>query len=200
MSLNAHSSDPLGGGPERHFSNKIFDVKYISAQLKNFFNNSTTQTSSSSPSKNQLDNNGGIKGKINSLIFFLKAILGKFLSLIFNSDILHILRPVVYVYLVMLHGKKSWIPIKVSLAIDLLVILLVFFKLIGAEKLRSIERRDLTRRNIISLLKYLIRDPIFETFTLKVINKIFRVCRIPESLFGILLSVLNYYRYYTYIA
>jgi hypothetical protein len=52
---------------------------------------------------------------------------------------------------------------------DLLIIFLVFLKLIGAEKLRSIERRDLTRRNIMSLLKYLIKDPIYERFTLKVI-------------------------------
>lgn len=69
----------------------------------------------------------------------------------------------------MKHGKKSWIPIQVSLAMDLLIIFLVFLKLIGAEKLRSIERRDLTRRNIMSLLKYLIKDPIYERFTLKVI-------------------------------
>jgi len=99
----------------------------------------------------------------------LKAIFGKILRLIFNSDILHIIRPVIYVYLVMKHGKKSWIPIKVSLAIDIVIIFLVFLKLIGSQKLRSIERRDLTRRNITSLLKYLLRDPIFESFTIKVI-------------------------------
>ena len=130
----------------------------------------------------------------------LKFLVGKLLSILLNSDILHIIRPVVYVFLVMKHGKKSWIPIKISFAMDIIIIFLVFLKLIGAQKLRSIERRDLTRRNITSLLKYLIRDPIFENFTLKVLLKIFSITRIPEALFGILLSILNYYRYYTYIA
>ena len=83
---------------------------------------------------------------------------------------------------------------------DLLIIFLVFLKLIGAQKLRTIERRDLTKRNYLSLLKYLLRDPIFESFTLKVLQKMFKVLRIPDALFGLVLSVLNYYRYYIYIA
>ena len=99
----------------------------------------------------------------------LKLLFKNILKTIFNSEVLHIIRPFVYLYLIMKHGKKSWVPIQVSLAIDLLIIFLVFLKLIGAEKLRSIERRDLTRRNIMSLLKYLIKDPIYERFTLKVI-------------------------------
>lgn len=130
----------------------------------------------------------------------IKKLFNQVVNLVFNSDILHILRPFVYVYLVMKHGKKSWYPIQVSLSMDLLIIFLVFLKLIGAQKLRTIERRDLTRRNVISLLKYFIRDPIFENFTLKVLQKVFSILRIPDSLFGILLSILNYYRYYTYIA
>ena len=130
----------------------------------------------------------------------LKKMIKTITGIAFNSDILHIIRPFVYIFLVMKHGKKSWVPIQISLAMDLLIIFLVFLKLIGAEKLRTIERRDLTRRNITSLLKYLIRDPIYENFTLKVLQKIFGFLRIPNALFGILLSVLNYYRYYTYIA
>ena len=145
-------------------------------------------------------NRGQIFEKLKSLLFLVQRMLKRIVSLVFNSDILHILRPFVYVYLVMKHGKKSWYPVQVSLAMDLLIIFLVFLKLIGAQKLRTIERRDLTRRNVVSLLKYFIRDPIFENFTLKVLQKVFSVLRIPDSLFGILLSILNYYRYYTYIA
>ena len=117
-----------------------------------------------------------------------------------DSEILHIIRPFVYVYLIMKHGKKSWVPLQVSLAMDALTIFLVGFKLFGAEKLRNIERRDLVRRSIWSLVKYLIRDPIYESFTLKIIQRVFGILRIPESLYGIVLSILNYYRYYTYIA
>ena len=130
----------------------------------------------------------------------LKDIIRKIVSLFTNSDVLNILRPMVYVFLVMKHGKNSWVPIQVSLAMDAFIIFLVFMKLMGSQKLRSIERRDLTRRNVASLLKYLLRDPIYEKFTLRVLHKIFKLFRIPEALFGVLLSVLNYYRYYIYIA
>ena len=134
------------------------------------------------------------------LLNLLKDSLAGFLRILFNPDILHIIRPIVYIYLVMKHGKKSWFPIQISLMMDLLIIFLVFLKLIGAQKLRTIERRDLTKRNYLSLLKYLLRDPIFEQFTLKVLQKVFKVMRIPDALFGLVLSVLNYYRYYIYIA
>lgn len=73
----------------------------------------------------------------------------------------------------MKHGRKSWLPLKVSLAMDVIIIFLVILKLIGAQKLRSIEKRDLQWRCLNSLLKYLLRDPIYESFTLKVLRRIF---------------------------
>ena len=91
-------------------------------------------------------------------------------------------------------------PIWISLAIDVLVILLVFLRLGSSEKLRHIERRDLTKRNTMSLMKYLIRDPVFESYTLPALKKLCMVLRVPKAIFGIMLSILNYYRYYTYIA
>ena len=110
------------------------------------------------------------------------------------------MRPFVYIYFVMKYGRKSWLPLQVSLAMDVMIIFLVFLKLIGAQKLRTIERRDLKKRNLISMLKYFLRDPVFENYTLKVLRKVFEILKIPKFIFGILLSVLNYYRYYIYIA
>lgn len=130
----------------------------------------------------------------------MKKLIRKFFGIVFNSDVLHILRPLLYVCLVMKHGKKSWVPIQVSFALDLLIILLVVLRLLGSEKLRHIERRDMNSRNITSLAKYLIRDPIFENYTLPAIHRVFQILRIPNALYGIVLSILNYYRYYTYIA
>ena len=130
----------------------------------------------------------------------LRELLRLVRKVLFNPDILSIVRPIVYVFLVMKHGKKSWLPVQVSLFIDLLIIFLVFLRMAQSEKLRTIERRDLTKRNYMALLKYFLRDPIFESFTLKVLQKIFTVLRLPNALFGLLLSVLNYYRYYVYIA
>ena len=50
-------------------------------------------------------------------------------------------------FLVAKKGKHSWTPFKVSLAIDLLIVFLVCLRLISAEKLRTIERNELTNRN-----------------------------------------------------
>lgn len=130
----------------------------------------------------------------------IKRLFAKVFGLVLDSEILHILRPFVYVFLVMKHGKGSWVPFNVSLAMDVLIIFLVFLKLIGMQKLRTIEKRDLSRRSMWSLLKYLIRDPVYENFTLPFIRRLFAICRLPEALYGIVLSILNYYRYYTYIA
>lgn len=140
------------------------------------------------------------KNKVLQVLVMLKKLALKLFGIVFNSDVLHIVRPLVYVCLVMRHGKRSWIPIQVSLAIDLFIICLVAIRLLGSEKLRHIERRDLAWRNYMALAKYLIRDPIFENYTLVAIQRVFRFLRIPNFLYGIVLSILNYYRYYTYIA
>ena len=100
----------------------------------------------------------------------------------------------------MRHGKRSWVPIWISLGMDIFVILLVLYRLSKQDNLRHIERRDLTRRNMMSLAKYLIRDPVFENYTLVALKRICSLLRIPATLYGILLSILNYYRYYTYVA
>ena len=76
----------------------------------------------------------------NHLINLIKTFISK---VVCNSDVLHIVRPFVYLLLIAKHGKKSWYPMLVSLAMDCVITFLVFLKLIGTQKLRSIERRDL---------------------------------------------------------
>ena len=149
--------------------------------------------------KREMDKNSiGQRGY--NLLSLLSRFISKVLSIIFNNDILHIIRPFIYIFLVMKHGKSSWRPIAFSFAIDVLTWFLIFLKLIGAQKLRTIERRDLRNRVKISMLKYLLRDPIFEQYTLVYLKAIFIRFRIPAALFGLLKSVLNFYRYYIYIA
>lgn len=63
----------------------------------------------------------------------IKSIFG----LLFNQryhldDIINIFRPFIFVYLVMKHGRKSYQPIKVSLILDLVSILISFSRLIQA--------------------------------------------------------------------
>jgi len=82
--------------------------------------------------------------KLLQILIKLVTQIGK---LLINSDILHIIRPAIYMFLVATKGKNSWTPFKVSLAIDLLIVFLVCLRLISAEKLRTIERNELTNRN-----------------------------------------------------
>ena len=142
----------------------------------------------------------GIQEQVVWALRLLHRIARKIVGIIFNSEILTILRPVVYLFFVMKHGNHSWLPIQASFAMDIVIIGLVLLKLQNNDKLRSIERKDLTNRSFWALVLYLLRDPIYENFTLKVLTKLFRLCRIPLIIQGILLSILNYQRYYSFIA
>lgn len=50
------------------------------------------------------------------------------------------------------------------------------------------------------LIKYLIRDPIFEDYTKHFISKLFTFLRISPKILALLVSIINYFRYYAYIA
>lgn len=66
--------------------------------------------------------------------------------------------------------------------------------------LRSIEVQEITRRCYLTLLKYLVRDPIFTVYTKPLIIRILRKVRIPHTVIAYLFAYINYYRYYTYIS
>lgn len=120
----------------------------------------------------------------------------------------------------MKYDKKSYTPVKVAAVMDALSILVSFYRLSKANsslssksqgppsmvgsspsfRLRSIEKRELHKRIRFMLLKYLIRDPIYEQFTKKILEKIFLTLKMPPKLLGLLFSLLNYFRYYTYTA
>ena len=68
------------------------------------------------------------------------------------------------------------------------------------DKLRSIEKKELVKRIWKIIIKYLIREPIFEDMTKPFLAKIFGMLRISPKILGLLVSVLNYFRYYAYIA
>jgi len=51
-----------------------------------------------------------------------------------------------------------------------------------------------------ALIRYLIRDPIFEDYTQPIALKVFTTLRISPKIFGLLLSIVSYFKYYAYIA
>ena len=66
--------------------------------------------------------------------------------------------------------------------------------------MRQVEKKELVRRIWELIIKYLIREPIFENYTKVFLAKLFTILKISPRIFGLLLSVLNYFRYYAYIA
>lgn len=66
--------------------------------------------------------------------------------------------------------------------------------------LRNIEVAEITRRCYMTLLKYLVRDPIFSVYTKPFIVAALRKVRIPSTVIAYLFAYINYYRYYTYIS
>lgn len=130
----------------------------------------------------------------------LRRLVKNFFKFVITSDILEILRPLVYVCLVMRHGKKSWVPIQVSLAIDIFSICLVLVKLFGRDKLEKIGRRDMKMRMYMAMAKYLLRDPIYENYTEPLLKRVLSLLRIPSFIQELLVIQLSYYRYYIFIA
>ena len=68
------------------------------------------------------------------------------------------------------------------------------------KKLKNLERRYMVRRVWLAVLKYAMRDPLFERYTKPYIEKVFQILRVNPTIRAIILSIMNYFRYYTYIA
>lgn len=90
-------------------------------------------------------------------------------------------RPLIYVFQVYKHGRMSYEPLKICVLIDVIAISLSLKRLsegtkIGPDgkkrKLKSVEKQEILRRIRTSLLKYLLRDPIFTVFTKKLIERV----------------------------
>jgi len=149
------------------------------------------------------------------------------------DDIINIVRPFIYVYSIIKYGHKSYTPVKISLLLDLIGIVITLSRLIQASngqqapsqdvqggqqssrhyvedpnrspqkntrRLKQIEKKELMRRIWNALIKYLIRDPIFEDYTQPIALKVFTTLRISPRIFGVILGIVSYFRYYAYIA
>jgi hypothetical protein len=66
--------------------------------------------------------------------------------------------------------------------------------------MKGFERRHLVQRYLMILGKYLMREPIFSNYTLQYFERIAKMLKVPAFLIEFVKSILNYYRYYTYIS
>ena len=80
---------------------------------------------------------GVLKKVVYALFEMARKVIKTIFGFVFNhryhiDDIINIFRPFIFVYLVMKHGRKSYQPIKISLMLDLISILISFSRLIQA--------------------------------------------------------------------
>ena len=120
---------------------------------------------------------------------------------------MQILRPLIYVFLLVKYGRKSYTPVKVAFCVDIVSILFSIYRFKKASnvskgdpsthayRLRSLEKQQINKRIWEALLKYLIRDPIFDDFTKKFAFKVFTGLRISPKIFDLLISIVNSFRY-----
>ncbi len=128
------------------------------------------------------------------------------------DELVHIVRPVIYVWCVMKFGRKSYIPIKISFALDVIHILISAVRLVRSNQyenknskkshfiLSVVEKNEIMKRIRASILKYIVRDPIFTDYFKFYLEKVCRLVRVPEAIVTYLLAYINYYRFYSYIA
>ena len=154
------------------------------------------------------------------IVKYLFKLLSNFLiaSKISIDEVINIVRPVVYVWSILKYGRKSYRPLKISFVLDLVQIIIGVMRLVrssgyenknpvknfSARKshfiLSPTEKNQIFKRIQMSLLKYLIREPLFSTFVRPQISRILGKLYVPEPLVGYLLAYINYHRYFSFIA
>ena len=70
----------------------------------------------------------------------------------------------------------------------------------NGKRLRNIERREMMRRIWVSFMKYLVRNPIYEQYTKPILIKVCKGVILNQNVVTLVLALIDYFRYYTYIA
>jgi hypothetical protein len=108
-------------------------------------------------------------------------------------------------WLLVKYGVKSYKPIWISLLLDFaqLAIGLIRLRRSGQEEegsLSLVEKNEIASRIRTSLLKYLIREPIFSRIVRPGLEKVCGKLWIPSAFVSYFIAYINYYRYYSFIA
>lgn len=124
------------------------------------------------------------------------------------GEVLHVVRPLVYVAMLRRYGVRSWSPWLTSLAVELSSIVLTSAGgRLAARKDKSlpvwteVEQRELLRRKLL-LLYYLIRSPMYEAAVRQAVHRVQGVCSyvpllrtVVDKAVEILEGVQSYYTY-----
>ena len=122
------------------------------------------------------------------------------------GEIIYLLRPVIYITLLILFKDNKIIPLIINIILDIVI----YFsrREINKENYKKFELNFLTQkihylemkyRNK-NLFVYLFREPIFSYIILPLTEKIFNFLPIPNFIVRILMNILENYSSFTYIA
>ena len=111
-------------------------------------------------------------------------------------DLLHITRPLAYVYLIYKLGRESKVPFLVSFVIELLSLVLISIK--PKQRKERPQEKEERHARFYQLMKNLLREPVFTLLTLRVLEG--KASSYMPRLFSLIKGILNYFRYYAFIA
>lgn len=110
-------------------------------------------------------------------------------------ELLLILRPFLYMFLLLKYGKESYRPFMISLLIEFAGIISSLF-MINSWKTET-EKEELKGRWKY-LLKYFLKEPFFSQYTIRIVYILLHRF-ISDRKIKFVLSILTYFEYYTYI-
>lgn len=130
---------------------------------------------------------GKIKETIYEYLNFFKNYLGIKINFI---ELLYILKPFIYLSLMICFDKKNFIPLLVNAVIDILILS------IKRHEENFNQQKIYTYEYIFRMGRlgvYFLREPIFSMITSPFIKKILKIIRVPNFIVDIIMNLLSYY-------
>ena len=122
------------------------------------------------------------------------------------GEIIYLLRPVIYITLLIIFKDNKIIPLIINIILDIII----YFSRLEINKdnykkfklnflLQKINYLEMKFRNK-HFFAYIFREPIFSYIIIPITEKIFNILPIPNFIVRIIMNILDNYSSYTYIA
>ncbi len=122
------------------------------------------------------------------------------------GEILYLIRPVIYISLLLIFKDNKIIPLIVNIVIDVVIFLSRMD--INKDNYKKYKINFLTQKIHFLEMKfrnknffiYIFREPIFSNITIPLLQKIFNILHLPNFITNFILNILDNFSAYSYIA